>query len=105
MYQLFEDGKWLMVNEAAGTYGVYLEAYNPVMHRIIGCAMRVHALPGRRFPEVIYQRALAIELEREQLTARREIETDIYFRGQRIGSRCVDFPVEGPFSEQRILVN
>ena len=109
MYQNFEDGEWLMVGnsivaEAAGTYAVDLEVYNPVTHRIIGCAMRVHALLGSGFPEVIYQRALAIELEREQLTARREIETDIYFRGQRIGSRRVDFLVDGPFPEQPILV-
>ena len=50
------------------------------------------------------QRALAIELEREGMRAQREVETPIYFRGQQIGSRRVDFLVEGPQPEKPILV-
>jgi GxxExxY protein len=89
---------------AAAAYGVDLAAYTPFTHRIIGCAMRVHNILGAGFPEVIYQRALGIELEREQMTAQREVETPIYFRGQQIGSRRVDFIVDGPQPEKPILL-
>ncbi|MGI4735441.1 MAG: GxxExxY protein [Janthinobacterium lividum] len=93
-----------LVAEPAGKYAVDLAAYNPITHRIIGCAMRVHALLGSGFPEVIYQRALGIELAREEVVAQREVETPIYYRGQQIGTRRVDFLVAGPTTEQPILV-
>jgi GxxExxY protein len=106
MYQYLEE--WTtsesLVAEPSGSYAVDLAAYNPLTHCIIGCAMRVHALLGSGFPEVIYQRALAIELEREKVVAQREIETPIYFRGQQIGSRRVDFLAAGPSPDQPILV-
>ena len=87
-----------------GSHQVDLAAYNPLTHRIIGCAMRVHSLLGSGFPEVIYQRALGIELAREEAVAQREIETPIYFRGQQIGTRRVDFLVAGPIPDQPVLV-
>ena len=106
MYQQLEE--WLAVDslvaEPGNSYAVDLAAYNPLTHRIIGCAMRVHALLGRGFPEVIYQRALGIELEREQVAAQREVETHIYFRGQHIGTRRVDFLAAGPTADQPILL-
>ena len=112
MYQAFED--WVeagagseVAESAAGYgagYGVDVAAYTPFTHRVIGCAMRVHGVLGTGFPEVIYQRALAIELAREQVAAEREVETPIYFRGQQIGTRRVDFLVSGPATEFPILV-
>ena len=109
MYQQLEEWTTIdsLVAEPGGSYAphaVDLAAYNPLTHRIIGCAMRVHALLGRGFPEVIYQRALGIELEREQVTAQREVETPIYFRGQQIGTRQVDFLATGPTADQPILL-
>jgi GxxExxY protein len=109
MYQQLEEWTTIdsLVAEPNGSYvphAVDLAAYNPLTHRIIGCAMRVHALLGRGFPEVIYQRALGIELEREQVTAQREVETPIYFRGQQIGTRRVDFLAAGPTNDQPILL-
>lgn len=108
MYQQLEE--WTAVDSlvaepsASGSYAVDLAAYNPLTHCIIGCAMRVHALLGRGFPEVIYQRALGIELAREQVAAQREVETPIYFRGQQIGTRRVDFLAAGPTADQPILL-
>ena len=109
MYQVV--GEWLVADGGAGAgaqepavgYTVDLEAYNPFTHRIIGCAMRVHAILGSGFPEVIYQRALGIELEREGVVAQREVEAPVYFRGQHIGTRRVDFLANGP-ADQPILV-
>jgi GxxExxY protein len=106
MYQYLEE--WTtsesLVAEPNSSYVVDLATYNPLTHRIIGCAMRVHALLGSGFSEVIYQRALAIELEREEVVAQREVETPIYFRGQQIGTRRVDFLAAGPTPDQPILV-
>ncbi|MEJ2627426.1 MAG: GxxExxY protein [bacterium] len=63
-------------------------------HRIIGCAMRVHTALGNGFQEVIYQRALAIEMNYEGLQFEREKEMLISYRNQSIGTRRVDFFVE-----------
>ncbi len=46
--------------------------------KIIGCAMEVHKALGNGFQEVIYQRALDIELAQQGLTASREHEMDIF---------------------------
>jgi len=43
-------------------------------YKIIGCAMEVQNTLGNGFQEVIYQRGLAIELERAGLGFGREVE-------------------------------
>jgi len=68
---------------------------NDITHKIIGCAMQVHNILGNGFQEVIYQRALAIEMKLSGLAFEREMEMPIYYREQNIGTRRVDFFVEG----------
>jgi len=68
-------------------------------HSIIGCAMKVHSTLGNGFQEVIYQRALAIEMESQGLSFARELEMDILYEGNPIGSRRVDF-----FVDNKIMV-
>jgi GxxExxY protein len=63
-------------------------------HRIIGCAMKVHSTLGNGFQEIIYQRALAIELAYENISFHRELEMPIFYRDEQIGKRRVDFFVE-----------
>ena len=63
-------------------------------YKIIGCAMRVHAYLGNGFQEVIYQRALAIEMKKAGILFAREIDMDIHFYDEVIGTRRVDFFVE-----------
>jgi GxxExxY protein len=63
--------------------------------KIIGCSMEVHKALGNGFQEVIYQRALAIEMKNEGLEFSREHEMDIFYKGERIGRRRVDFFVGG----------
>lgn len=46
--------------------------YSNLTEKIIGCAMKVHSTLGNGFQEVIYQRALAIELERANVLFVRE---------------------------------
>lgn len=62
--------------------------------KIIGCAMTVHSALGNGFQEVIYQRALAIEMDLQGLDFSREKEMVINYRNQQIGTRRVDFFVE-----------
>lgn len=62
--------------------------------KIIGCAMKVHTTLGNGFQEVIYQRALGIEMRKINLNFSRELEMPIYYDGEEIGTRRVDFLVE-----------
>lgn len=63
--------------------------------KIIGYAMEVHRILGNGFQEVIYQRALAIEMASQGISFSREHEMDILYKGEHIGQRRVDFFVEG----------
>ena len=62
--------------------------------KIIGCAMEVHKYLGNGFQEVIYQRALEIEMKNERINFNREYEMEIFYKNQSIGTRRVDFFVE-----------
>jgi len=78
---------------------VDLAEYNDLTRAIIGCAMAVHRKLGRGFPEVVYQRALAIELYKNGFSAEREVDLSIFYENEKVGSRRVDF-----FVEKRVLV-
>ena len=68
--------------------------YSDLTGKIIGCAMQVHSTLGNGFQEVIYQRCLAIEMEKQNLTFQREIEMPIHYDGIEVGTRRADFLVE-----------
>jgi GxxExxY protein len=70
------------------------EEFNDCTSKITGCAMRVHSTLGNGFQEVIYQRALQIEMHLESLEFQREMEMLIFYRDEQIGTRRVDFFVE-----------
>ncbi|MDE0070730.1 MAG: GxxExxY protein [Caldilineaceae bacterium] len=61
--------------------------------KIIGCAMTVHSPLGNGFQEVIYQRALALEISDEGISFSREHDMSVSYKGRTIGSRRVDFLV------------
>ena len=63
--------------------------------KVIGAAMRVHSALGSGFQEVIYQRALEVEFECQEIGFVRELEMRIFYREKDIGSRRVDFFVGG----------
>ena len=67
---------------------------DPLTYKIIGCAQRVHSNLGNGFQEVIYQRALCIEFRKIHLDFVRELKMPIYYDGEEIGIRRVDFFVE-----------
>jgi GxxExxY protein len=73
--------------------------YEELTKKIIGCAMEVHKRLGNGFQEVIYQRALEIEMKMAGLEFAREMEMSIFYRDYEIGTRRVDF-----FVENKIMV-
>ena len=72
--------------------------YKEITGRVIGAAMQVHKVLGNGFQEVIYQRALEMEMPYFDLSFQREFEMPIFYRKEQIGTRRVDFLVEGVVS-------
>jgi GxxExxY protein len=64
-----------------------------ITSQIIAAATQVHKELGPGFEEVIYQRALALELSDQYLDFAREEWMDIHYRGQVVGKKRVDFIV------------
>ena len=80
--------------------------YNDLTYKINGCAMKVHNTLGNGFQEVIYQRCLAIELERASLGFARELEQNIFYDGIHVGTRRVDFIIENDvIVELKAIIN
>ena len=57
--------------------------------------MAVHKVLGNGFQEVIYQRALELEMNLAGIKHSREFEMPIFYREVQIGTRRVDFLIEG----------
>jgi GxxExxY protein len=72
--------------------------YSELTSKIIGCAIEVHKILGNGFQEVIYQRALSIEMKLQGIEHQREIEMNIHYKNEKIGTRRVDFLVENLIS-------
>lgn len=68
--------------------------YQELTGNIIACSMRVHSALGNGFPEKIYHRALAIELKQNNINFKSEVNMDVYYKGEKIGQRRVDFLIE-----------
>tara|TARA_B100001109_G_C18861165_1_gene474048 strand:+ start:1032 stop:1454 length:423 start_codon:yes stop_codon:yes gene_type:complete len=68
-------------------------------HKIIGAAMEVHRHLGNGFQEVIYQRALSIEMNMQGIEHEREKEMPLHYKGFDVGTRRVDF-----FVKEKIMV-
>ena len=68
--------------------------YSDLTSKVIGCAMAVHSALGNGFQEVIYQRALQVETADQDISFSREYEMPIFYKGQQVGTRRVDFLVE-----------
>jgi GxxExxY protein len=68
--------------------------YKEITQKIIGASMKVQSKLGNGFQEVIYQRALAIQLEEEGVNFQREFNMPIFYNEKQIGERRVDFLIE-----------
>ncbi len=80
--------------------------YSELTGKIIGCAMEVHKALGNGFQEVIYQRALAHEMEIQDFNFSREFEMPVFYKDIQVGTRRVDFLVEESISvELKAIIN
>jgi GxxExxY protein len=68
--------------------------YGELTEKIIGCAMKVHRYFGPGFPEVVYKRALIIELRKIGIKCEEEVEKAIIYEGKTIHKRRLDLLVE-----------
>ena len=73
--------------------------YKDLTEKIIGAAMRVHSALGYGFQEIIYQRALEIELRDSGIIFKKEFSMPIFYKDTLIGKRRVDF-----FVEEKVMV-
>lgn len=65
-----------------------------ITSKVIKCAYNVHDVLGNGFQELIYQRALMRELINNRIIFEREKEMDIWYLGEKIGERRVDFLID-----------
>lgn len=65
-----------------------------ITSRIIGAALAVHKELGPHYLEVVYQRALALELSDLGMNFSRETHIPIYYKGRKIDTRRADFIIE-----------
>ena len=64
-----------------------------VVHRTIGCCINVHRTLGPGLLEMIYSRAVCIELAAERVPFEREVTFPVIYRGQLLCRQRVDIVV------------
>ena len=74
------------------------EEQNEITRKIIGCAMEVHKILGNGFQEVVYQRALSVEMNLQGIEHQREFEMPLFYKGVDVGQRRVDFLIANEIS-------
>jgi len=67
--------------------------HEALTNQIIGCIVKVHRTLGPGFVEVIYRRALVIELRRCGLEVEVEKEVAVYYEGELVGTHRLDLLV------------
>jgi GxxExxY protein len=72
---------------------------NDLTYRIIGAAMAVHNAIGPGYPEHVYERALAAELDQRGIAYQRQYPFDVYHNDVRVGLFILDL-----FVEQTVVV-
>ena len=68
--------------------------HEEITYKIIACAMEVHRKLGPGYPEYIYHRAIIIEFRLQNVYFEDEFEIKIYYKGEQVGIRRVDFLVD-----------
>jgi GxxExxY protein len=72
--------------------------YSDITEKIIKASMSVHSILGNGFPEIVYQRALAIEFGLINIEYHKEFSMPVYYKEIHIAERRVDFLVENKIS-------
>ena len=61
-----------------------------ITHEIVNCAMEVHKILGNGFQEVVYQRALSVEMNLRNIEHQREFEMPLFYKGVDVGNRRLE---------------
>lgn len=69
-------------------------AHAELTERIIGCAYTVHNELGPGFIEIVYENALAIELEKAGISFKRQVPVNVYYSGRQVGMHRLDLTAE-----------
>ena len=67
---------------------------DPLTQKIIGCAIEVHRQLGAGLLESLYEEALAVEFELQELKFQRQVELPVNYKGKLIGQYRLDLLVE-----------
>jgi GxxExxY protein len=67
---------------------------NIITEKIIGCAIEVHRHLGPGLLEILYERALRYEFDKNKLKYYNQNTLPVYYKGNRIGFYRIDFLVE-----------
>ncbi len=84
----------VVLRERRAGYSTHGYDFDDATGTIIGCALEVHRILGPGFREIVYQRALALELQVAGLEFDREVKVPIFYKGCQIDTRRADFVVE-----------
>lgn len=68
--------------------------YKDLTYQIIGCLYEVHRELGSVHKEIIYHKALAIELKERNIPFVEEKSIDVKYKGKRIGVYKPDFVID-----------
>jgi GxxExxY protein len=68
--------------------------HEELTHKIIGCAYKVYKILGFGFLETVYQKAMLIELKKNDLKAETEKPLNVYYDDQVVGDYFIDLYVE-----------
>lgn len=82
------------LREQRAGYSTHGYDFGDATGAIIGCALEVHRTLGSGFREIVYQRALALELEAARLEFSREVRIPIFYKDRQIDTRRADFVIE-----------
>ena len=75
------------------------EYLNAVTERVIGSAMEVSNVLGVGFLEKVYENALVLELQRNEIPCKRQVSIRVAYKGSTAGEYIIDLLVD-----QRIIV-
>ena len=67
---------------------------DPRTAAILATAFEVHNTLGPGFEEIFYQRALHRELAARDLDVAREVDIEVWYKGERLGKKRIDFLVD-----------
>jgi GxxExxY protein len=68
--------------------------YPELSYKIVGILFKVHSELGNKYQEKYYQRAIAIELEKQGILFKKELMVDLMYDNEKIGKYFIDFLIE-----------